>query len=290
MRALELLLAAAHRRQRAGARILVGQRGVQRQLAAAAVFLARPAWPGARLRASTRRRDRSARGARPRFGFLASSSAVASSAAAARGGAPLPRRGGGPRPRPAAAPLPRPGGARIPRARGGGAPLPRRGAWRRRRRAGAPRPRGPSSLRARGGAPPSRRCDNSLSTMPERCRRGRRAASALPAPAGAGRRLRRLRLEQRDGAAAGSGLSPGMANLRFLVSTTTGLVRPCEKFWRTVPCSMPGRFSVSVFFGVDAQRLVVARFAYRSFRILCGVTRRRQLPQTSPDHPGMPPR
>ena len=39
-RALELLLAAAHRRQRAGARVLFGQRRVQRQLAAAAVFFA----------------------------------------------------------------------------------------------------------------------------------------------------------------------------------------------------------------------------------------------------------
>ena len=30
-------------------------------------------------------------------------------------------------------------------------------------------------------------------------------------------------------------------------STTTFLVRPCEKLWRTVPCSMPGRYSVKVF-------------------------------------------
>src|SRR5690348_11783930 len=55
--------------------------------------------------------------------------------------------------------------------------------------------------------------------------------------------------------ATGSGLSPGNENLRFLVSTTTDLVRPCEKFWRTVPCSRPGRFSVKVFFGVTLNVL-----------------------------------
>ena len=32
---------------------------------------------------------------------------------------------------------------------------------------------------------------------------------------------------------------------RFTVSTTTAFVRPCEKLWRTTPCST-GRFNVSV--------------------------------------------
>ena len=33
-----------------------------------------------------------------------------------------------------------------------------------------------------------------------------------------------------EAAAAVSAFSPGIENLRFLVSTTTDLVRPCEKF------------------------------------------------------------
>src|SRR5690606_1434756 len=55
------------------------------------------------------------------------------------------------------------------------------------------------------------------------------------------------------GAAVGSGLPSGRANLRFLVSTTTAFVRPCEKLCRTVPCS--GRLSVSVFFGLTPSVL-----------------------------------
>src|SRR5690606_41950413 len=53
--------------------------------------------------------------------------------------------------------------------------------------------------------------------------------------------------------AAGSTRSSGRENFRFFVSTTTAFVRPCEKFWRTVPCS--GRFSVSVFFGLTLSVL-----------------------------------
>src|SRR5690606_18152487 len=55
------------------------------------------------------------------------------------------------------------------------------------------------------------------------------------------------------GAAVGSGLPSGRANLRFLVSTTTAFVRPCEKLCRTVPCS--GRLSVSVFFVLTSSVL-----------------------------------
>ena len=66
-RALELLLAAAHRRQRAGARVLVGQRRVQRQLAAAAVVLALGLGGLAQLPALTMRLTGPR--ARPRFGL-----------------------------------------------------------------------------------------------------------------------------------------------------------------------------------------------------------------------------
>src|SRR5690606_11845510 len=48
-RALELLLAAAHRRQRAGARLLIGERRIERQLAAPAFIGARLGRPGRRL-------------------------------------------------------------------------------------------------------------------------------------------------------------------------------------------------------------------------------------------------
>ncbi len=52
----------------------------------------------------------------------------------------------------------------------------------------------------------------------------------------------------RGAAASTSGFSSGRENLRFFVSTTTAFVRPWLKFWRTVLCSTPGRFMVSVFF------------------------------------------
>ncbi len=42
-------------------------------------------------------------------------------------------------------------------------------------------------------------------------------------------------------AAAGGAVSPGPRTRRFTFSTTTALLRPCEKLWRTVPCST-GRF------------------------------------------------
>ena len=41
--------------------------------------------------------------------------------------------------------------------------------------------------------------------------------------------------------------SPGPATRRFTFSTTTALLRPWLKLWRTTPCSTPPRLSVSVF-------------------------------------------
>ena len=49
------------------------------------------------------------------------------------------------------------------------------------------------------------------------------------------------------GAAAGAA-SPGPKTRRFTFSTTTALLRPCEKLCRTVPCSI-GRFKCNVDFG-----------------------------------------
>ena len=37
---------------------------------------------------------------------------------------------------------------------------------------------------------------------------------------------------------------------RLTFSTTTALLRPWLKLWRTTPCSTPARFSVSVLVGV----------------------------------------
>src|SRR5690606_8702090 len=86
----------------------------------------------------------------------------------------------------------------------------------------------------------------------------------------------------------GSGFSPGMLNLRFLVSTTTAFVRPCEKFWRTVPCSRPGRFSVRVFFGVTLKVLSSPDFVSLIPNPLRHHLRQRR-PQASPDRPGIRP-
>ena len=82
-------------------------------------------------------------------------------------------------------------------------------------------------LRAGGGR--RRRCAGAA---------GAAAAAALAARARPGRR-RGLRALSRP-----RGLPGRCAALDF--STTTALVRPWEKLWRTIPCSMPRRFSVSV--------------------------------------------
>src|SRR5271165_6057313 len=58
-----------------------------------------------------------------------------------------------------------------------------------------------------------------------------------------------------DGARAGAaaGASPGPATRRFTFSTTTTLLRPCEKLCRTVPCST-GRLRCKVAFGAGAPK------------------------------------
>src|SRR5271170_2548804 len=54
----------------------------------------------------------------------------------------------------------------------------------------------------------------------------------------------------RSGAAMGSALaSPGPETRRLTFSTTTALLRPWLKLWRTTPCSTPARLSVSVLAG-----------------------------------------
>src|SRR5271166_193625 len=51
-------------------------------------------------------------------------------------------------------------------------------------------------------------------------------------------------------------VSPGPATRRFTFSTTTALLRPCEKLCRTVPCST-GRLRCKVAFGVAPLGLSV---------------------------------
>src|SRR5262249_58163440 len=68
---------------------------------------------------------------------------------------------------------------------------------------------------------------------------GADAAATLAAPPRLGAALR--------SAAGASGLvSPGPAMRRLTFSTTTALLRPWLKLWRTTPCSTPPRFNVSV--------------------------------------------
>src|SRR5690606_33820503 len=99
------------------------------------------------------------------------------------------------------------------------------------------------------------------------------AAGAGPAGAGFG-----------ENTAAASGFSPGLTNLR-VVSTTTDLVRPCEKFCRTVLCSTPGRFNVSVYLGVTLNVLSSPDFVSLIPHPLRRL-RRRQRPQALPNRPG----
>ena len=88
-------------------------------------------------------------------------------------------------------------------------------------------------LRRRGGGRPRRAGENRL---------GRRGAAWAGAGAGAGR-----------AATPTGGASPGVKMRRFTFSTTTALVRPCEKLCRTVPCST-GRFRCNVVFGGGAPK------------------------------------
>ena len=178
--ALELLLAAAHGRQRARARVAVlrGKRGGESQLAAALVVLA-PLGAGGRPRGS-RCGERASRRGRATAPRLPRPRRPSPAREPGHGGAPLPRRGGATRPRPAAGLPPRPGGARIPRVRAGGARRLRRGGERRRRRACAPRPRVPWSPRGRGGALPSLRWR--ARSAPCRSAPPRAAGAAPPSP------------------------------------------------------------------------------------------------------------
>ena len=73
---------------------------------------------------------------------------------------------------------------------------------------------------------------------------GSGAAAAGAFAAGLGR----LSVAARSCTRAASGLvSPGAAMRRLTFSTTTALLRPWLKLWRTTPCSTPPRLSVSVF-------------------------------------------
>ena len=158
-------------------------------------------------------------------------------------------RGAAP-PRACALRRPRARRVRAPRARaerrrpppGGGGPPPRararrsapgrapraapRSEWAARRRSWAGGRRGGVFAR-RDGRPTARR---------RRGRgRGRRRPAALGRRGSAARRL------------------AGVQTRRFTFSTTTALLRPCEKLCRTVPCST-GRFRCSVAFGGGAPR------------------------------------
>ena len=122
---------------------------------------------------------------------------------------------------------------------------------------GGPPPRAPARRGARGRAPRAarrsasagrRRSWAAAARRASRARRGGRAARpewAWPADGGFAAELaaRRTARARRD-----AGVSPGARTRRFTFSTTTALLRPCEKLWRTVPCST-GRFRCKVAFG-----------------------------------------
>ena len=261
--ALELLLAAAHRRQRARARVLVADVAVvtvslpRRRSSSPLASCAGRATSGV-----TSRRDGAPRSAptgaawrrvlRPRRRPPVR--------AAARGGALLPRRGGALRPRSAGALPPRPGGGRSRRARACGALPPRRGAWPPRRRAGAPRPRGPSSLRARGGALPSRRSTSSFSTTPERsAARPGGGFGASCHTAGAAATGGRLRLEHGD-----SRRGVRLRRRAWRTCASWSRRRPLGAAMREILAHRAlldaGPLQRQGLLGVDAQRLVVAGF------------------------------
>ncbi len=130
---------------------------------------------------------------------------------------------------------------RVRRVRGSrarGAPRPRPPGG------GGPPPRGPSRRATPWRAPPAaRRCSVGSTTPVLGGGALGRAGAPLPGASdtvGFGG----------DAAlgAAGGGVSPGPRTRRLTFSTTTALLRPCEKLWRTVPCST-GRFRCRVAFG-----------------------------------------
>ena len=133
---------------------------------------------------------------------------------------------------------------------------------------GAPRPRGPSA-RARGRALRSRRWTARAAPCRPRCDRCWRGGGAAPWARPADRRGGDGGFgvtDRRRSGGAGSGLSP--AGRRALLASRR------QRSWsgrgRNSDARCPARcraLQVSVFFGADAQRLVVTRSSYRSFRI-----------------------
>ena len=78
------------------------------------------------------------------------------------------------------------------------------------------------------------------STMPDRVA-GSAGSGFGSARGGGGRRF-----SATGSRVSGRGCSPGPGVRLRLISTATVLERPCEKFWRTRPCSMTGRFTLRV--------------------------------------------
>ena len=109
---------------------------------------------------------------------------------------------------------------------------------------------------ARGCAPPRSACAarRRMASAPARPERERRAGGGgLGGGAGVPRAWRPA--PRRRGRRRGFGLASAPAVRRFLTSTTTCLLRPWLKLWRTTPVSVRG-LSDSVV-GADAQRLAV---------------------------------
>ena len=175
---------------------------------------------------------------------------------------------------------------RAPRARGA---LSASASWR--RRSSSSRARASSNARARASRCSSVRGGQDDAGLRRRRRLGRagprrrRGASddRRPWTAAAAPRWRRRRSAEPR---------PGPATRRLTFSTTTALLRPCEKLCRTVPCST-GRFRCKVAFGGAAPHGLVAaivRFAHAFSKIgwpfgqiVCSrVRRRRPRPESPP--------
>ena len=128
----------------------------------------------------------------------------------------------------------------LPRRRGGALPL--RVHARRTARVNAPPalPRSACAARRRHAGRCRARCPDAAPA----------AAGAVPDARAAGRVPGSGQARPAAGAAASRGgcASPGASVRRFTFSTTTALVRPCEKLCRTIPNST-GRFSDSVLVG-----------------------------------------
>ena len=114
-----------------------------------------------------------------------------------------------------------------------------------------------------GAGVESRRSESWRSTRPARGRR-RRGSTGWRGGAGCAPAARPGRGAARAARRSGLWLSPGSATRRFLRSTCTVLVRPCEKLCRTVSRSTFARFSAKRLLGGYADRLVpgVSRFRH----------------------------